>query len=261
MLTEIDKSFLIHAEKNGFVFDKDNGKIYNGKGKEIGSKSKKIWIISFTLNSKAKGITRARAIWLHANGEIPEGYGVGHKSEDLSDDNLSNLELTTNSTRNSKRNKSYRYSSGRNNKITIDIVNEDRKYFRENPNASYDERAEKRGITKTSLIHAISGKSWKNATEEPVAIRKGKGKPSTGLNKKSMPRLPKINKPLKSVYIKNELTLKREETYKVVKSLISNNRNLTNKGIMKFLCMRNLPFNPKTFYQITSKAKKELSNI
>jgi hypothetical protein len=253
-INPIDEIFLSYARERNFVFDIENGKIYDSLGDEVGCKSLKAVTISVRKDQIGYGITRARAIWLHVHGSIPLGYGVSHKSTNLWDDSISNLELLTVAERSKKSvyNRdvmvNFRTTSC---KLTLENVNEARILARD-PINSYQMLAEKYGVSRHTIIAAIKGESWKHATVPPTPIRpgtwtRGQKKTPDQIYPRKKPRAPKPPKAPrirrereKKVVVKKIVVKPFEDVMRVTKSLLKNNSTLSNNGIMTFLRMRRL---------------------
>lgn len=279
-LLEQDEFFLLDAKRKGYTFDVEKGLIFKANGEQLGHKTKRgIHMISTYYSGKTYGINRARAIWLYAKGMIKADYGVSHIRE-CSNDAINNLELTTVSDRSKKAIRDYGWKLGnktRHSKITLEMVNEDRRFERENP-GSHDLLAKKRGISRTSMIHALRGISWPAATEPPVTITR-LPRPCTGRKSRvyktrpkvirepkpkvektpkpkrervlAKPKPEKVAKPkpekvfvepklreLKPVKVSIPKPVPYQELRRVAKSFLLNNPHISNKGILRFLQMR-----------------------
>jgi hypothetical protein len=300
-LIEQDAFFLRQAEKSGFVVNVETGIVYDKNGKILGHKTKRnnVHMLSIYFNKKTYGINRARIIWLYAKGAIPEGYGVSHVSEDLTDDSICNLELTTNSDRVKKNIRVHGWSLANRkvySKLTEEMVNEDRRFERENP-GSHVLLAKKRNVSVTTMRFALRGVSWLTATEPPVCISRPlrerpepKKRVYKPLPKKiHEPKEPKVKKtkeekrskaesarlngikggrPKKPIQEKQPKTVKiripKPEPYqdvkRVAKCFLLNNPEISNKGILRFLQMREMDerISLHKFSYITSQIKQEI---
>lgn len=247
--TERDRIFLAYAEKKCFRFDIENGKIFNGKGVELGSRGKSACTISWYMDGVGHGVTRGRALWLHAKGPVPQGFEVGHRSNDRHDDCLSNLELSTISARSIKAVQVHGWKlisrTKTHCKLTVALVNEARVLARD-PESDYGILAKKFGVSRPTIIDAIKGATWMDATEEPAVIRKGKGR-------KPGPKKPKVIRERKvKVAVEKPQKVKKvavpkpvkivvkphEEARRIVVSLLKNNAKISDNGIMMFLRLR-----------------------
>lgn len=260
---EKDKAFLEYARTRNFTFDPKKGEIYNGLAKNLGTKYKKNVLISFTIDGKNTGMSRARALWLFVHGSVPEGFEVGHGSIGSYDDSIDNLELSTRSQRSEKIERQHGWTlAARENysKLTLEMVNEARRLVRD-PKISYGFLAKKYGVSKPNIIFAVQGRTWKDASEPPFtetkskSVSKGKKKlaapvvrtEAQKLSRKKadhekrvalreatnpgrvMRRAPKVEK---EVY--------NEEAYRVATSMLKNNYKISNDGIIAFLRMRRI---------------------
>ncbi len=278
---EKDKFFLEHAKERNYSFDLINGLILDSKGKSLGTKTKRNIIFYYCTNGKTFGIARCRAIWLSVHGYVEEGLQPSHISEDLTDDNIKNIHLTNLSMRsiessarrlkNNKQADKIRQMFG---KMTLNQVNEARIIARENSLISYQTLANKYGVSKTSMVFALQGKTWKDAQEPPVFRKK-----EILTEKKPRVRGPRVSKPsvkttekvtTEKAPIINHLVKKQvhvvdikvkqntEELRRIVKSILLNNNNISDFGIMKFLQMRRISFTDASIINISKSIRKEI---
>lgn len=101
---------------NKTYFACSNGKIYNKRGKEIGSTKKSGYTIVYIKHrdtNKFIGIYAHRLIWEVFNGEIPEGMEIDHINTNRSDNRLENLRIVNHreNCNNSKSIEKYRISN------------------------------------------------------------------------------------------------------------------------------------------------------
>lgn len=165
---EIDLIFLEYAPS--ITIDVVNGRLYNKDGKELSTGKNRNKSLSFCYKKGAYVICRARAIWVYVHGPVPNGMLVCHKSKDLLDDRLENLELLTLSERNKR---SMTGNSLQTKKMTDEMVSEARRIVRDRQ-LSYSgivELFQKKyeiTVSKQTLMAAVKGITWTHLSEPPV---------------------------------------------------------------------------------------------
>jgi hypothetical protein len=249
-ISDRDQMFLAHAEKNKYFFDVENGIIYDINKKVLGTKSNHCHTLFFTQNKNQFAISRCRAIWLYVKGPIPDGFIPSHISENLSDDSINNIALCSKSERQKKyvlKNNWKGSSREKCGKLTLEIVNYARREAL-NPTVSYNDIRNQIKekfdicISKTSILFAIRGKTWKDASEPPVLNKEFPLKEKKIYVREKTPSKAKPSLPNPKV-----------EAVKICKSLLKNNPRISDKGVLMFLRMRNIdtiPFTEKKLQQI-----------
>lgn len=242
---ERDAFFLLHVKERGYIFDCENGIIYKNNGVEVGTRGKKAHMLFFMYDKKPRGVTRSRAIWLYTHGFVPEGFMPSHISKDKYDDSIKNLELKTTSER-SKVSSLARKTKGvreKYAKMTVEAVTFARKKARE-VDITYTELLklveDKIGtkISKTTLIFAVQGRTFADVTEELPVLHKSC---SDKILKEKKPRIRKKKEsPSKITPVIPNL----DHSIVLAKSLLKNNQHLSDKAILRFLTIRNLPSIP-----------------
>jgi hypothetical protein len=240
-----DALFLAYAKRLGYVFDPQNGTITRN-GKLIGCTNRRSVTINFSLPDKTlTGISRARAIWLHVYGHVPADKELSHISSNLMDDSISNLELVTRADRQRKiiANGKGKLNSRASAKLDLEKVNDLRRLSR--TGWSLNKMAKKFGVSKITVLFAVNGTTWKDATEPPNLLMKERSHVIF----------------LKNTNVTKKVVSKYEQHDKIVKSLLMNNNRLSNDSLMRFLKMRGLEITVWSLQKMTKKIKAELSAI
>lgn len=177
---ERDELFLEWLKSRDIKVDIYTGKFvrtFKDKIKEIGVKYDNQWEIRFFINKKNYAISRARAIWLINHGSIETGKMVVRISEDSYNDCIDNLTIINEVDYKSDIGKKGIVTRINNNnfttKITLDDANEIRRMAASNE-YSYQQIADKFGISKQTAMSCAFGHTWKNATEKPVEAGRSK---------------------------------------------------------------------------------------
>jgi hypothetical protein len=228
---EKDAVFLEHAKKYGWVFDINAGIIYR-KNKPIGSCNKRSYTVFFKHENKLYGIARARAIWLSIYGSIGPGLQVSHKSSNLQDDSISNLELLTNSEICKKTVSVHGYIKPPDScKLEKDAIIDARKSVR--AGAFISAMAKKYNVSKPTMLFAVRGITHKDIDvfEPPVPP------PLEKVKKEKVKRIRKSRtKIVKPPKIKMGVN---DDIARLATSFLKNNNNLSTQSVYNFLAKLN----------------------
>lgn len=219
-----DNIFLDYCRTRNFIFNVEDGKVFNQESKELGYITGNRCHLHFTCVRRQIVMSRARAIWLWSFGMVRDDLQVIHKSQDSLNDSIRNLELGDASKRakNAVRANQSRDTFG---KLTLEQVNAARVLKRNNPDISYLKIAKLYNVALATIISAIQGKTWKDAAEIPV------------------PAMEKI--PTK-IYISKRYEKEKEfyqthaEAYRLIRNILIQNPDSKISYIQNLLTMKNL---------------------
>jgi hypothetical protein len=228
-ILEKDKVFLDFIKDGILSVNIETGIVVNNKtGKELGFLSKKktqITNIMFSHEGYLYSITRARLVWLAANGPIAENLFVARKDTPLFD-GISNLKLDTTSnivTNAIKNDPTVRLTSS---KLTEKEVQEIR--FLRELGWTYDSIAYRYKVNKITILALIKGKTWKHIkgdnlidkTELSRLVNPAKARKFMSFRQKSITKKStKEKKPPATVTIKNFVALQEEKYPKTCQSI------------------------------------------
>lgn len=177
---ERDELFFEWLKSRDIKVDTQTGQFvrtFKDKIKEIGIKYDNQWEIRFFINKKNYAISRARAIWLIVHGSIETGKMVVRLSEDSYNDSIDNLTIINEIDYKRDIGKKGIVTRINNNdfitKLTVENANEIRRMAASN-DYSYQQIADKFGISKQTAMSCAFGHTWKNATEKPVEAGRSK---------------------------------------------------------------------------------------
>lgn len=195
---ERDELFFEWLKSRDIKVDTQTGQFvrtFKDKIKEIGIKYDNQWEIRFFINKKNYAISRARAIWLIAHGSIETGKMVVRLSDDPYNDSIDNLTIINEVDYKRDIGKKGIVTRINNNdfvtKLTVENANEIRRMAASN-DYSYQQIADKFGISKQTAMSCAFGHTWKNATEKPVDAGRSKNTVKRIMKPKIKSKKPQI---------------------------------------------------------------------
>lgn len=211
---ERDKLFFKWLSSRDIKVDVNNGtftRSFKKKIKEIGIKYDNQWEIRFFIENKNHAISRARAIWLIANGEIQSGKMIIRISDDSYDDSLTNLKMIDELAHKRDIGKKGIDARIKNNvfktKLTLESANEIRR-MAASKEYSYQQIADKFGVSKQTAMSCAFGETWKDASEKPVESGRAKNTVKRVSNPAPKPKI--IKKTIAPVKLKSKIEVLQE---------------------------------------------------
>lgn len=174
----VTEEFFIGQVNAGILRLTENGRVFNTKTRRyIGTYSSAGMLDICMLDIPANTIRHIhvhKLIWLLHRGEIPETHTVSFIDNNPHNRRLSNLELRKTNAGYQAARKLGKFgfsTEKRNTKLTAEIVAACRKEYAEDQTITSNILAARYSVGRTTMLWALTGRTWKHLTTPPVVVR------------------------------------------------------------------------------------------